>query len=378
MERLFARTLPAIGRIPVEIVCVYGKSAGPAVTVDCRSGGSARRILTINESRNPDYERMQESLCALLLDDRVEERRRILGRVAGPFAVPGWFSMGVSQNLTVETRNRNRKVVTSWSPASERPTVASVMEWASLPEGWPRNWALCGMIVHWLGSMEDGPGAYAVIIERLAEGGSVHGEWLAARIAREGSVAAVEQAWRDWLSRQSRAIQEFGALSTVLMEQLKAELDLVFPAEPEAGRVSRTLRRLTPAQVVGERERPTALRLAAAEKIQKIRAITIGKAPELVEVGEAYCLFFESVSRDAWNPLVRRRFVRAEIAFDRLAKLTRAREAFLDEIEREDADDLSREGAADAVEQNLEKSRIDVYLDDVERRFTKPADDRAD
>lgn len=378
MSRLFETPLPSFARTPLEIVCVYGKSAGPALTVECRPGGSARRILTVNESRNPDYERMQESLCALLLDGWVEDRRRILGRAPGDCVVPGWFSMGVSQNLAAETRNRNRKVVTGWLPVSERPAVVSVLEWRSLPEGWPRNWALCGMVVHWLGSLKEGSSAYTAILDRLAEGKPVQSEWVAARMGRMGSVAALEQEWRDWLSRQSRAIQEFGALSTVLVEQLKSELDLVFPAEPEAGQRNRPLRRLTPAQVVDERERSTALRLSAAEKIQKIRAITIGKAPELVEVGEAYCLFFESVSRDAWNPLVRRRFTRAEDSLNRLARLTRAREALLDEIEREESDGLSREGIADSAEPNLEKSRIDAYLDDVEKRFTKPAGNKAD
>ncbi len=376
LSRLFEAALPSFTRTPIEIICVYGKSAGPALTVDCRPGGTTRRILTVNESRNPDYERMQESLCALLLDGWVEDRRQITGRAPGECVVPGWFSMGVSQNLAAETRNRNRKVVTGWLPASERPSVASVLEWQSLPEGWPRNWALCGMVVHWLGSLKDV--SYLAVLDRLAEGRPVQGEWVAARTGRTGSLAAMEQEWRDWLIRQSRAIQEFGALSTVLMEQLKAELVLVFPAEPEAGQRNRPLRRLNPAQVVGEKERSTALRLAAAEKIQKIRAVTIGKAPELVEVGEAYCLFFESVSRDAWNPLVRRRLARAEEAFYKLAKVTRAREALLDEIEREQVEDLSYEGGSDSAEPNLEKSRIDVYLDDVEKRFTKPAANKAD
>lgn len=376
LSRLFESALPSFARTPIEIVCVYGKSAGPALTVDCRPGGTTRRILTINESRNPDYERMQECLCELLLDGWVEDRRRITGRAPGACVVPGWFSMGVSQNLAAETRNRNRKVVTGWLPASERPSVAAVLEWQSLPEGWPRNWALCGMVVHWLGSMK--AGAYLAILDRLAEGRPVQIEWVAEQTGRTGSLAAVEQEWRDWLSRQSRAVQEFGALSTVLLEQLKAELDLVFPAEPEAGQRSRPLRRLTPVLVAGEKVRSTALRLAAAEKIQKIRAVTIGKAPELVEAGEAYCLFFESVSRDDWNFWVKRRFARAEAAFNQLAKVTRAREALLDDIEREQAEDLSPEGTSDSPEPSLEKSRIDAYLDDVEKRFTKPAANQAE
>jgi hypothetical protein len=376
MERLLASPLPPVGGAPIEIVRVYGRLAGAALTIDCRPMGSMRRVLTVNETRVPDYERMQGSLCGLLLDQYISERQRAPGRRAGSFAVPEWFSMGISQNLAAETRNRNRKVVTGWRPVSERPGVVSVLEWRSLPEGWPRNLALCGMVVHWLGSLKEGVGAYGMILDRLAAGETVQGDWVAARLGRGASAGALEQEWRDWLSRQARAVQEFGALSTVLVEQLNAELDLVFPAEPEAGQEGRPLRRMTPAQVAAAKEHSVSLRLAASEKVQKIRAVTLGKAPELVEAGEAYCRFFELVTRGAWSPLVRRQFSRADGAYQRLARLTRARESYLDDIEREQGPEgLVLDGVAEPV---LEKSRIDAYLDDVEKRFTESAGGRTD
>jgi hypothetical protein len=370
MERLLAVSLPPLGREPIEIIRVSGRLAGPAMRIDCRPEGTTRRVMTINESRIPDYERMQESLCALLLDGYVEERRRALGRRAGLFVVPQWLSMGVSQNLAAETRNRSRKVVTGWFPSSQRPGVVTVLGWMNLPDGWPRNWALCGMVVHWLGSTQEGTGAYASILDRLADGEPVNSDWVAARVCRAGSVAALERDWNDWLQRQSRVIQEFGALTTVLVEQLKAELDLVFVVAPSAGGDGSS-RRLTPAQVAAEKNPSISLRLAASEKSHRIRAVTLGQAPELIDVGEAYCRFFEAVSRDAWAPVVRFRQSRADAAFARLARQTRAQEAYLDEVERElrggrDAGDGSFAGNIEPV---LEKSRIDAYLDEAEKRF---------
>jgi hypothetical protein len=371
LERLLAIPLPPLGREPIEIVRVSGRLAGPAMRIDCRPEGATRRRLTINESRTPDYERLQEALCALLLDGYVQERQRVMGARPGEPVIPQWFSMGLSQNLATETRNRNRKIVTGWLPASERPAVASVLEWRRLPDGWPRKWALCGVAVHWLGSMKDGAQAYALILDGLAGGEPVGSEWVANRIFRSGSPAAMELEWQEWLTRQSRAIQEFGQLSTGLMEQVKSELDLVYTAAPAPGQVRASTQRLTPGQVAEEKNRSVPLRLAAAEKVQKIRALTLGKAPELVEVGEAYCRFFDAISEDAWTLTVNRRLSQAETAFDRLASLTRAREAYLDEIEREMGESSAVEdgSTAGSDEPVLEKSRIDTYLDDAEKRF---------
>lgn len=371
LERLMAVRFP-LGKHDesIEIILGFGKMAGPGIEARCWRENGLRRCLKINEFRLPDYDLMQDSLCALLLDGYLESLRREKGLAPGAPSVPQWFSMGLSQNLSSETRIRNRKIVTRWPAGTERPGLADVLRWRTLPEGWPRNRALCGMAVHWMGSSKDGPAAYGAVMGRLADGEAVTAAWVAERFAHVANEDAVERLWQEWLARQGRAVQEFGELSGVLLDQLRADVDLIVP-------VADGPRRLDPAALIEMSPRPAQLRHAAAEKIQSIRALTLGKASELVDVGEAYCRFFEAVSRDAWTPVLRFRLARAEAAFDRLSALTRAREAYLDEVERDLAavSGTAPARAATSEEPVLEKSRIEAYLDEAEKR-SRPESDR--
>jgi hypothetical protein len=372
LERLLGLTFPSGKReTAVEIILVSGATAGPSLSVRCVRESGLKRILTINEARQPDYELMQDGLCRLLLAGCMEDRRRASGLPAGGQDVPQWFSMGLAQNLFAENRVRNRRIVTKWVPETDRPALSAVLQWRILPEGWPRNRALCGMAVYWMGTLREGGGFYVAMLDRLAGDHPLTAGWVTAQIAPSGSAGSAERDWRDWLARQGQAIQEFGELSGVLLDQLRAELDLVVPAAPEAAVLGGGSRRLAPEEVVAERPRTALLRQAAAEKIQRLRRLTLGKAPEFVEIGEAYGRFYEAVSRNAWTPLIRYRLARAHSAFDRLAELTRAREAYLDEVERDEAgeDEWIRDAAMGSPQPVLEKSRIEAYLDDAEKRF---------
>ena len=378
LERLLGVSFAFTGQEPVEIAVVADKTAGPAVTVTCERDGAFKRTLTVNESHQPEYESMQEGLCALLLDGYLDDRRHARGLALREPAVPQWFSMGVAQNLAPETRNRDRKIVCSWSPPPERPDVAAILRWRSLPEGWPRNRALCGMAVYWLGTMSEGSAVYARLLDGLAGDDSIGPEWVAERVANVGSVAALERAWREWLVRQGRTVQDLGALSSALLERLRSELDIELPVAGQPATGARRWRRLTPADVQAERRPSAFLRLAAGEKVQAIRVLTLGKASELVEVGEAYCRFYEGVARGSWRLVTKYRLAKAEAAFEQLAALTRGREAYLDEVEREMAGGdeqqvLPRQGLDEPV---LEKDPIEAYLDDAENRFGKRETDK--
>jgi hypothetical protein len=369
LERLLAAPLPPAGRAPVEIVVMSDKAAGPAV--ETRTAAGLPRALIVNEARRPDYDILQEGLCALLLDACVEERRRERGRPPGGAGVPQWFSMGVAQNLAAETRASNRTIMTGWTPLTERPPISTVWRWTRLPEGWPRNRALCGMAALWLGACKEGASAYAQVLDRLAEGAPVDAEWVAVRLVGVASAADLDRVWEDWLARQGRVVQEFGALSSALIEQLRAELDLVLPAAAGAAPAGAEPRRLAPSDVQALRNRSVFVRLLASEKVQRIRAVTLGKAPELVEAGEAYAGFYEGIAGGIWSVRTRFRLRRADAALQRLAALTRAREAYLDAVEREQAgtDAIVGDPDGEILEPLLEKGPIEVYLDDAEKRF---------
>lgn len=371
LERLLGITLSAAGKAPIEMVVSIDKAAGPAVIATCRREGTLLRTLTVNESHQPDLELMEEGLCSLLLDGVVDDLRRARGLSPRDPAVPVWLSMGIAQNLAAETRNRNRKLVVSWSPPADRPEAATVLRWRSLPEGWPRNRALCGMVVYWLGSMREGSGAYTLLLEGLAGDEGVGPEWVADRVAKVASVAMLERAWQEWLGRQGRTVQDLGALSSRLLEQLRSELDLELPAAGDAVAGSPRVRRLTPSDVLAERRWTAYLQLVAGQKVQAIRALTLGKASELVEAGEGYCRFYDSVARGSWRWTARYRLYKANTALTRLTELTRAREAYLDEVERELAAGPGRSAASvrEQGEPVLEKSRMEAYVDDAEYRF---------
>ena len=125
--------------------------------------------------------------------------------------------------------------------------------------------------------------------------------------------------------------------------------------------------RLTPLDLVAMR-RNAAVRLVAEERMQQVQALTIGKAPELVRVGQAYAFFFEGLVRGSGAWRLRWRLRQAERELSALSDLTRAREAYVDAFEREAA---SIGGSAGSMSSPpaLEKSRLEAYVDDVERNF---------
>jgi hypothetical protein len=368
LEKLLAAPLPAADRFPIEMVIVSDRSERPAVAVV--GGRGASRRLVVNAALFPEYDLLQEGLCAALLATCVEDRQAGRARSAGDIPVPQWFSMGVAQNLAAETRACNRKIVTGWTPRQDRPGVVTVLRWGRLPEGWPRNRALCGMVACWLSGCKDGGRAYAAILDRLAGGEPVDADWVASRLAGLDSAMALEPAWQDWLDRQGRTIQEFGALSSSLLEQLRSELDLTLPAGSGNGPASAAPRRLTPSDVQAMPGPSAFVRVLADEKARKIRFLTLGKAPELIGVGEGYALFYEGVARGLWSARTKLRLKRADAAFNELAALTRAREAYLDAVEAEQAGAGGATAATDAIsEPLLEKGPIGVYLDAAEKRY---------
>lgn len=371
LERLLGVTFIPVKRVPtVRIVLLTGTPSGAAIEVQRRRvNGFVERELRVNDALSPDYEWLQARLCELLVDSCLDSRRRGSGPETDAGTVPQWLTMGLAQNLAAETRVRNRRIVTRWMTPPVCPRLTEILQWYTLPEGWPRYRALCGMAVYWMGTLREGGQVYADMLDRLAANQPLTVNWVAAQAAHPGSPAAMEQAWQDWLARQGQAIQDFGELSSALLDQLKAEVDLNVPLG--TGSLAGVTRRLAPADVIAERERLPQVALAAAEKIHGIRRLTLGKAPEFVEIGEAYGSFYSAVARGAWTMTLRIRLARAEAAFDRLDKLTRAREAYLDEAEREAAEGDGRDNTAGVgpAEPVLEKSRIQAYLDDAEARF---------
>jgi hypothetical protein len=105
-----------------------------------------------------------------------------------------------------------------------------------------------------------------------------------------------------------------------------------------------------------------------------IQQLTLGTAPEFVEVGRLYVLFYEGVVRGAWEWVLGRRLKRADEAMKTLTRQTLARKIYVDEFEAnlEGARNQSAGLGEETMIPGLEKSRMESYVDKAEIRFDKP------
>lgn len=365
LERFLGVKFPLRRPEVIEIRLVSGReaAASPALASSI-DNGLLQRAIIINMAASPDPEVIGELLCRALMTGYIRERRR--GGAVGPMpAIPEWLTMGVAQNLDPAVRVRNRNVVMAWRPESAVPRLGDVLRWQTLPEGWPRHRALCGMAVGWLGTFGEAVSPYARIMDRLADTGAVTSEWLADELTGRGSVALMEQAWREWMGRQANLIHSFGEVSSDLIEQVRAELPLAAPSGPDGGAPLW----VTPREAIARRAEP-GVSFAAMQKAQRLRAMTLGKAVELVSLGETYAQFYERLAAGAWTITLNRTLNRAEASLERLADLTRKREAYLDAVERDvqQGSTVWRETSA-AQEPVLEKGRLESYVDRAEQKF---------
>jgi hypothetical protein len=207
--------------------------------------------------------------------------------------------------------------------------------------------------------------SYGRMLNRLADHGAVTPAWLAGELTRTGTEADMEKAWREWVGRQAGLIQSFGEVSSVLIEQLRSELTLeVWPGE--AGEPSL---RLSPREAI-ERRGDSGVSQAAMEKVQRLRALTLGKAEELTRLGEAYALFYERLAGGAWAMTLNHELKKAEKAMDQLADLTRRREAYLDAVEREfQQRSMPWKETSGVREPVLDKGRLERYVDEAEKKY---------
>ncbi len=331
-----------------------------------REGDNYRRVLTLGPESGRDPERLDEWLCRALVLGYMEEQRRAAGalRMAN---LPEWLTMGMAQNLRTHQRVRNRNVVSAWRVQGGFPGLVEMMQWESLPAGWPRHRALCGVLASWIaGHTANNGSPFSAILGRLARGETVTPEWMAVEVAANGSIGAMQSDWISWLGRQANLVQSFGELSSVLVDQLQAEIPLMI--EAAAGRPAAAF---SPREALAVRSDP-AVAAAALEKSRKLRVLTLGKAVELMTVGERFARFYEDLVNGAPSLLLRYRIRQAEAELERLGDLTRRREAYLDAVERETGGAGSHwEKDAGNEPPVLDKGPMERYVDAVENKHAQ-------
>ncbi len=360
-ERFLGMPISSERRNVIEIVL---EESGP-VSVSCsRNGEVLKRDLILSRTGTVDYDLIQEGLIRLILTGIVDRRRREAELPAVIPEIPRWLSVGLARNLNKEQVAMNRKILKVSGVDLGTTPASAVMGWKHLPEGWHSRQALCGLLVAWINSV---PEALDRVLERVVRQEAISPEWLAVAGVQMESVAGMEVQWKEWRQRQGLAIQEFGGLSLALIDQVKAELPMEFNTpEPVC---------LQPREIMEARKKwPVAVANGAALKMERLQMVTMGKAPELGAIANLYGRFYEGVVSGAWTPILKWRLSRAESALKQLEALTRSREAYLDEVER-DMDGKRRDQnprPGEGLVPELEKSKIESYIDDAEKRYQKP------
>lgn len=375
LERVLGASVPPGETAVVEIVLADPGAGGRTVSAACsRHEGVLRRVLSLPRTGTVDYALLQEGFVRLTLAGIVEQRRREEGLPAVIPVIPRWLSMGLARTLDREQLAINRKIASV--PGSELATmpVSTVLGWEQLPEGWHGHQALCGLVAAWIMSV---PGAMDQVLDRVVRQTPVSPEWLATVGLQAGSVQGMEGLWQAWRQRMDRAILEFGGLSVMLIDQFKEELALEIKVPrrtPIPGEDPFETLRLEPVAVPAARKTwPAVVARAASGRIERLGVAVMGKAPELVEVANRYSRFYEAVARGSWPVVQRWRLHRAVSALERLERVTREREAYLDEVEWETAG-KSLPGESSVPE--LEKSRMESYIDTAERKWAGGAEGR--
>lgn len=165
--------------------------------------------------------------------------------------------------------------------------------------------------------------------------------------------------------RPGRVVHEFGTVTLAMIEQLKAGVWLEVSLPREEGDVHFSL---SPREVIALRRQYPEVSTLAGSKMALIQGLTLGAAPEFVEVGRMFALFYEGVARDSWSIVLEWRLERAEKALQALVRQTKARNSYLDDFERR----MKGAPATGNALPWLEKTRMESYLDEAEKRFDKP------
>lgn len=366
-DRLLELAMPPKGHEAIEIVFDPDSVIPPTVEILIATNNDAlRRRLTVKRVPLSDQTLMQQGLVHLMLAGLIDLRRREAHFAPVIPSIPAWLVAGLAGGMDRGQVARSRTIVSGMVARGEVYALTNVFEWTSLPEGWHSRQALCVMVTDWLISR---PGARSNLLDHLVRQHAMTSESLAGVIG-VSSLSQMEADWLSWLSQQQRLIQEFGTVSLEMIDQLRAETWLQIPT-PRGESVA--VRGLSPAEVISMRKQPLDITALASRKIAKIQRMTLGAAPEFVEVGEKYVLFYEGIVQGAWGMTLRWRLSRAETALEKLARQTLQRKVYLDDFEKNlknntvnGIDSFQEEGKPE-----FEKSSMESYLDGAEKRFDK-------
>lgn len=255
------------------------------------------------------------ALCGLLVWGYVLDHGDGLGSLTNvgawvatdvPAAVPGWFILGVSGNLFPDGRaGSSERIWQAWRQG-HLPSLATFLRNpdTSLPPdaigatnapSLAQDYAT--LVVEWLAAQAPRAHRFDRLFARLASGGALSPEWLAADMADGQGVADLEERWDRWMLTQPRRILAPGTTRAADVRRLQAELMLTrgHQGVPDEAALPLRFPISDLAAHAGARWIPN----VANARILKLRTLALGRGPEFQQTVEAWCRYLEAMARGA-------------------------------------------------------------------------------
>lgn len=333
------------------------------------SGSSLIQYLTISDLPRTDSENLLETFCGLLVNGYVFDRQPP-SRGRKPPTVPAWLSVGLAQTLHESLRVRNNKAAQALAHQGRMPAFAEVLSWHYIPRrGRSPQEAVSGLALGWLVSLPEARTGFDALFRRIAEGQPVTPEWVAEHVVRCGSAADLEARWKEWQARRERRIIEFGGVSSRLLDELSAAITVTRKDLGDGAALSGP-DPIPLASLIGLRGSPRVADLTR-KKTQALFFLSVGKAPEFTDVSAAYARFFEGLAKGTPGFVLRFRLRRVEKQLLRLRAEVKAREEYVDRVEREieAGGGVLRVSEPGSLPAGFNALAAKAYLDDFERRW---------
>ena|GEM_PF-4003046 len=267
---------PSVGRLVLPPASVATTSAVWKVAV---TNGVVVRRLDLPSADPPDLGRSLPSLCGLLL-----AQPGAPGRDAARFP-PAWLCVGLAQNLHAANREWNAgELLRRWREG-RAGTLRSAFD--SVQTAAPPDPVVCGALVTWILSWEQGTQCIRAIISGLDEDGrAVSPEWLLQWRGGCGSAADLDEKWDEWILSRRTMVYQAGLVTPALVLELETEMTF-------CGRDGRVLRGRDLAYA---RSVEPWVRTAAASRSAAVRLMGAGRDAVFQEAVSAVADFLDSVA----------------------------------------------------------------------------------
>ena len=238
-----------------------------------------------------EEEEILEGFVAVLLYRYMVAAYLVSGWNGQP-VVPDWFSVGVAQLLQPGLRDRNTAFVLDEWKAGRGRRVAEIVDWKTLPAGRVPQKAYCGLLVDWLQKPIRQTFGWSALFKRMAFGDSLSVPWIQDDLLNIDDTRTVEKAWDVYVASKSEVNRDWGALTFDQVADLKRILTRHMSKERRSGYSPTSELQLEDLILMREEAWVT---VVAEDMLIELAHFSVGQAPRIREVSEAYQRFFQAL-----------------------------------------------------------------------------------